>query len=136
MKGKQLMSAEEEIRKASEQFYTALTRMANGNAGLMSEIWLHDKRVTVLHPIGGMEFGWKAVKKSFDELAELASAGKITLEDQHIHIIGDVFYEVGIEVGQMTFARELINIEHRITNIYSKKGGEWKIIHHHGAIFG
>jgi ketosteroid isomerase-like protein len=130
------MSAEEEVRKASEQFYTALTRMANGDAGLMAEIWLHNETATVMHPIGGLEVGWKAIKKSFDELAELATAGEITLEDQHIHILGDVSYEVGIEVGQMEFVRQLINIEHRITNIYYKKGGAWKIIHHHGAIFG
>ena len=31
-----LMSAEEEVRRASEQFYTALNRMANGDAGSMT----------------------------------------------------------------------------------------------------
>ena len=130
------MSAEEEIRKASKQFYTALTRMANGNSGLMSEIWLHHETATVMHPIGGLEVGWKAIKKSFDQFAELSTAGEIALEDQHIHILGDVSYEVGIEVGQMEFVGRWIGFRHRITNIYSKKGGEWKIIHHHGAIFG
>ncbi|MFZ0454360.1 MAG: nuclear transport factor 2 family protein [Ignavibacteriaceae bacterium] len=130
------MSTEEDVRKVSEQFYTALTRMAKGDAGLMSEIWLHDETATVMHPIGGLEMGWKAIKKSFDQLAELSTAGEITLEDQYIHILGDVSYEVGIEVGKMEFVGRWIGIEHRITNIYHKKGGTWKMIHHHGAIFG
>lgn len=130
------MSTEEEVRKASEQFYTALTRMANGDADLMSEIWLQEETATVMHPIGGLEVGWKAIKKSFDEYAELATNGEITLKDQHIHILGDISYEIGIEVGHMELVRRLIHIEHRITNIYQRKSGTWKIIHHHGAICG
>jgi hypothetical protein len=56
------MSAEDEVRKASQQFYAALNRMANGDGGGMADIWSHSATVTTMHPIGGREVGWDAVK--------------------------------------------------------------------------
>ena len=40
------MSAEEEVRHASKQFYAALNRMANGDAGPMASGWSHGPNVT------------------------------------------------------------------------------------------
>ena len=40
------MSTEDEVRKASQQFYAALNRMANGDAGSMADIWSHSATVT------------------------------------------------------------------------------------------
>lgn len=48
----------DEVRKASEQFYAALNRMLNGDAGPMADIWSHSAVVTTMHPIGGREVGW------------------------------------------------------------------------------
>lgn len=59
------MSAQEEVRRASKQFYDALNRMANGDAGLMPSAWSHSPEVTAMHPIDGREVGWEAVKASF-----------------------------------------------------------------------
>jgi len=126
------MSKEEDIRKASQQFYNALTSMAKGNADQIGEIWLHDETATAMHPIGGRDVGWTAVKNSFEQVAGLATDGKIELKDQLIHVVGDVAYELGIELGQVTIAGHRINIEHRVTNIYQLKAGTWKMIHHHG----
>ena len=47
------MSKEEDVRKASNQFYNALTDMGNGIAGKMEGLWSHDESVTAMHPIGG-----------------------------------------------------------------------------------
>ena len=128
------MAAEEDVRKASKQFYNALTNMAKGNAEQMGEIWSHDETATAMHPIGGRDVSWKAVKKSFEQVAGLATDGKIELKDQLIRVVGDVAYEVGIEIGQVKITGHQINIEHRVTNIYQLKGGKWKMIHHHGDI--
>lgn len=84
------MSTEDDVRKASEQFYAALNRMANGDARLLAEIWSHDREVTTLHPIGGRQVGWDAVRTSFQQVADLASAGRIELRDQLVHVVGNV----------------------------------------------
>ena len=125
------MSTEDEVRKASNQFYAGLNRMANGNAKPLAEIWSHSTAVTAMHPIGGREVGWDAVGKSFEQVAQLSSDGKIELKDQLIHVVGDVAYEVGVEDGQFKLAGEEVSFEIRITNIYQREAGGWKMIHHH-----
>ncbi len=125
------MSAVDEIRNASKQFYAGLNRMANGNADPLADIWLHRADVTAMHPIGGLKVGWDAVRESFEQVAKMASNGKIELTDQLISAVGDVAYEVGIERGQLKLAGERVAIEHRVTNIYRREAGAWKMIHHH-----
>jgi hypothetical protein len=78
------MSKEDEVRKASEQFYAALNRMLNGNAGPLADIWSHSTVVTTMHSIGGRRVGWDSVGASFEQVAQLAADGKVELKDQLI----------------------------------------------------
>jgi ketosteroid isomerase-like protein len=41
---------------------------------------------------------------------------------------------VGTEQGQAKLAGEQIPIENRVTNIYRREAGGWKIVHHHTDI--
>lgn len=125
------MSSEDEVRRASRQFYEGLNRMANGDAGPLADIWMHSADVTAMHPIGGRQVGWDAVKKSFEQVSQLASEGKIDLKNQLIHVIGDVAYEAGVEYGKVTLAGHKVRVDHRVTNIYQRDAGAWKIAHHH-----
>lgn len=128
------MSENEEVRKASGRFYTALNSMLNGDASPLAKIWSHGKNVTTMHPIGGRQTGWDGVRQSFEQVAELASGGDVRLDEQTIRVIGDMAYEVGLEQGQITLAGEKAPIRHRVTNIYCREGSEWKMIHHHTDI--
>ena len=119
------------VRNASKQFYAALNLMANGDSGALSDIWSQGGAVTTMHPIGGREVGWDAVRSSFEQVAQLASDGNIELKDQLIRIGGRLAYEVGVEQGHFKLAGQPVTIEHRVTNIYRRQGDEWKIVHHH-----
>jgi ketosteroid isomerase-like protein len=125
------MSTEDEVRRASRQFYTALNRMANGDARPLADIWSHGSGVTTMHPIGGRQVGWDAVRTSFEQVAQMASDGDVELKDQVIRVVGDVAYEVGVEYGQLALSGQQVTLEHRVTNIYQREAGVWKIIHHH-----
>jgi ketosteroid isomerase-like protein len=126
-----MMSTENEIRAASANFYAALNRMAKGEAGAMEGVWSHGADVTALHPIDGRETGWQAVGGSFDGVASIASAGDIRLTQQHIVAAGDMAYEVGVETGTITLGGLMATIEHRVTNIYRREAGGWRVVHHH-----
>ena len=128
------MAAESEVRKASSQFYEGLNRMANGDASSVMDTWSRDTNVTAQHPIGGREVGFEAVKKSFEQVGSLASEGEIRLKDQFINVLGDVAYELGIEYGHFKLSGERLDLEHRVTNIYRRDNGEWKLVHHHTDI--
>jgi ketosteroid isomerase-like protein len=128
------MSTEDEARKASEQFYAALNRMLNGDIGPMADIWSHSAAVTTMHPIGGREVGWDKVREAWKQVAKLASDGQVKLSDQLIQVTGDMAYEVGIEQGQAKFGGKQVSIEQRVTNIYRREAGTWKIVHHHADV--
>jgi ketosteroid isomerase-like protein len=125
------MSAEVEVRKASEQFYAALNRMANGDARTLSDIFSQGASVTAMHPIGGRNVGWNSVRESFEQVAQIATEGRIRLDDQIIQVAGDLAYELGFERGQAKFAGHQVTLDHRVTNIYRREAGSWKIVHHH-----
>ena len=128
------MSEEDEVREASKQFYAALNRMANGDAGPLADIWSHDAAVTTMHPIGGRQVGWDKVRGSFGQVAKLASAGKVKLVNQIVHVAGEMAYELGVERGQLKLAGQKVAIADRVTNVYRREGGAWKIVHHHTDI--
>jgi ketosteroid isomerase-like protein len=125
------MSAESEVRNASEMFYAALNRMGNGVLGAMAQVWSHGSQVTAMHPIGGRTTGWDAVRDSFDQVAGMAKDAKIGLKDQHIQVVGEMAYELGVEFGTFMMAGHEVKLEHRVTNIYKREGGAWKVVHHH-----
>jgi ketosteroid isomerase-like protein len=128
------MTIENEVRAASEKFYAALNRMINGDAGPLGDIWSHSATVTTMHPIGGRQVGWDEVRGSWEQVAKLASAGQVKLVDQIIQVAGDMAYELGVEEGQVTLAGQLVPIEDRVTNVYKREAGAWKIVHHHTDI--
>ena len=124
------MTIENEIRAASDKFYSALNRMLNGDAGPLGDIWSHSPTVTTMHPIGGREVGWDQVRGSWEQVAQLATQGQVRLSDQFIQVAGDVAYELGVEHGQLTLAGQSVTGDYRVTN-YRRESGAWKIVHHH-----
>jgi ketosteroid isomerase-like protein len=125
------MSSEDEVRNASAQFYAALNQMLDGDAVPLAEIWSHSSNVTTMHPIGGRQTGWDEVRGSFEQVGQLAAGGRAELTDWRIQVDGDMAYEVGVERGEAKLAGEQVAIEQRVTNIYRREAGGWKIVHHH-----
>ena len=128
------MSTEDEVRNASNQFYAALNKMVNGNAHALSDIWSHHPTVTTMHPIGGRQVGWKDVWKTWEQTAQVASEGQVKLQDQYINVVGDMAYEIGVENAGFKLAGQKLTDQVRVTNIYLKEDGKWKIIHHHSDL--
>ena len=125
------MSTEEEVRQASEKFYAAINSMVTGDAAPLSDIWSHSASVTTMHPIGGRQVGWDEVRGSWEQTAQLATGGQVELQDQIVQVAGDVAYELGVEHGQATLAGQAVAFEQRVTNVYRREAGGWKIVHHH-----
>jgi len=125
------MSAADEVREASKQFYTGLNRMANGDASPLADIWSHSATVTAMHPIGGRHVGWEDIRESFAQVAGAASDGKIELKDQQVHVAADMACETGVENGTFKLGGHPVSIELRVTNVYQREAGAWKMVHHH-----
>ena len=127
-------SQEDEVRQASERFYSALNRMANGDAGPLEAIWSQAPDVTTMHPIGRREEGWEQVRESFRQVAMVASEGRIQLEGRLVRTGGDLAYELGTERGSLRVGGTAVTVDSRVTNIYRREGGAWRIVHHHADV--
>ena len=126
------MAVEDEIRQASEQFYAAINRAINGDPGPMMKVWSHGSDVTTLHPLGGRETGWEEVRASWEQVAQVFSDGQVSIEDLVVvPLADDVAYTLGTEHGQAKLGDETVGIDWRVTNIYGREEGEWKVVHHH-----
>jgi ketosteroid isomerase-like protein len=126
------MALEDEIRQASEQFYAALNRMINGDPEPMMEVWSHGSDVATMHPLGGRETGWEEVRASWEQVAEAFSDGQVSLDGLMIvPLSDDVVYTLGTENGQAKLGDETVGVDWRVTNIYRREEGEWKMVLHH-----
>ena len=128
------MSAEDEVRQASEQYYAALSCLLTGDAGPLMQIWFHSPEVTAMNPYGGREVGWEQVRAGWEQGAQQFESGYVTLKDPLIRASDDLAYEIGTEVGQVTVAGLPTSLEYRVTNVYRREVGGWKIMHHHTDI--
>jgi ketosteroid isomerase-like protein len=126
------MAAEDEVRAASEAFYAALNRMLAGDSSSLGDIWSHSPAVTAMHPIGDWRVGWDEVKGSFDQVARASTGGHVEMTERLIRVAGDSAYEVGVEIADFAIAGQPLTVNSRVTNIYHRENGAWKIVHHHG----
>jgi len=56
---------------------------------------------------------------------------KVELKDQLIHRAGEFAYEVGIEHVEAKLGGQKFAAKIRVTNIYQREAGTWKVTHHH-----
>jgi ketosteroid isomerase-like protein len=125
------MSAESDIRKASDKFYVALNRMLNGDLTPMVDAWSHNSDVSTMHPIGGSQIGWDEIRTSWENLAKICTNGRVELRDQRISVGSDFSYELGTEHLDVLLAGNEVHANFRVTNIYRREGSDWKMVHHH-----
>ena len=58
--------------------------------------------------------------------------GQVHLDDLVVvPLSDDVAYTLGTEHGQLKVGAETLGIDQRVTNIYRREEGEWKMVHHH-----
>jgi ketosteroid isomerase-like protein len=84
-------------------------------------------------PPGGIKVGWEEVRAGWEQAAQGRSEGQVSLDDLVVLPIADDVaytvgaYTVGTEHGQVN----TIGVDQRVTTIYRREGGEWKVVHHH-----
>jgi ketosteroid isomerase-like protein len=126
------MALEDEIRQASEQFYASLNRLINGDPGPMMEVCSHGSDVTTMNPRGRINLGWEEVSAGWERVAQSMSDGQVSADDLVVvPQTDDVAYTLGRERGQVKVGGEPVLIDLRVTTIYRREDGEWKVVHNH-----
>ena len=110
------------------------TAIHNGDAEPRFDLYSHNDPVTVHGAAGMTEQGWDRVGKTFRWLAgTFARADRFEFEVIAAGVSGDLAYTVGFEHSTVTRTDgEVKSYRLRVTHVYRRENGEWKIVHRHG----
>jgi len=128
-------SPETEVRQAVERFYRALNTNFSGDASPMLDVWSHAEDVIEMSPYGGMQVGWSAARTHWEQLASAKSGNQVQIEDSHVVASNQFGVHVGYEKLTLHRGGQSVIVKIRVTNVFRRENGKWKIFAHHTDLF-
>jgi ketosteroid isomerase-like protein len=126
------------FREVLEETVAALSGLIVGDPAPFNALWSHADDVTVVGGFGGYERGWERVKQNAEAAASRFTGGRlvgIELVTLGGSTSGDLAFSVWIEhFGDVRVAgrEESAPLTVRVTHIFRREEGAWKLIHRHG----
>ena len=119
------------VKAASQAYYAALAVADNGAA--MEKVWAHTPYITYVGPRSkSIIVGWEPLKKMWEELNNITAERKVAVSDAHVHVNGNLAWEMAQETGSAKFRDgKEVKIDSLVTNVYEKLDGRWLIVSHH-----
>jgi ketosteroid isomerase-like protein len=109
--------------------------IVHGDAGPRMELWSRRHPVTLFGAGSGeCKRGWDELGRIFEWVATTFSeVTDFRFELELAHVSGDLAYTVGYErfTGSID-GRPPAPVNVRVTHVYRREDGEWKIVHRHG----
>jgi ketosteroid isomerase-like protein len=117
----------------SQQQHDAEEALVRGDVGPRLQMWSHNAPVTLFAALGPSKSGWGELEPMFHSVASRLSGGHdVAYELISFDVSGDLAwtvaflrFTVGIDGGPLT--RYML----RMTHLYRREGGEWKVVHEH-----
>jgi ketosteroid isomerase-like protein len=105
-----------------------------GDSAPRSLTWSPNDPVTLFGAWGPCNTGWDEVSRTFGWVASRFSAGaEYSFDLLAAGASGDLAYTVGFEnVSVSTDGGPVERIRLRVTHVYRRENGEWRIVHRHG----
>jgi ketosteroid isomerase-like protein len=126
------MASDERFQEALDGVAAALASMGSGDPQPYIDLWAERDDVTLFGAWGPIEKGHRQLTETFRWVGSRFKAGALVPEQVVSHISGDLAYTVGFERGEVTVdggAKRPMTI--RVTHIYRRIEGEWKLVHRH-----
>jgi ketosteroid isomerase-like protein len=128
------VNLETSAQQALDLLHAAMAKVANGDVSAITALYSHSDEATSFYGWGGYEKGWEAVSKRWDWAALQFQGGKVAHETISRVITAEMFYVTELE----TFSNQrvagvagLTGWSNRVTHIFAREGGEWRLIHRH-----
>jgi ketosteroid isomerase-like protein len=126
------MSDDEGFQAALAQREQATRRFVNGDASALKALLAERDDVTFFGNFGGYERGWQQVAERLDWAALPFVEGDVEIETLASGASGDLGYAVTLERGTIrTTAGETRRLELRVTLIFRREDGAWRLVHRH-----
>lgn len=107
--------------------------IVRGDPGPRMELWSRRDPVTLFGAIGMSESGWDSLSRTFTWVASrFADVTDFRFDVEVVEVIGDMAYTLGFERFNRSIAgRPVEPVTVRVTHIYRREDGEWRIVHRH-----
>jgi ketosteroid isomerase-like protein len=120
------------LTEAREQVRLALTAMASGDPEPYVDLWVDLPEVTLFGAWGPIEQGYAQLTSTFRWVGSRFTGGDMVPEDVVVHASGDLAYTVGFTRGDVSVdGGERRPMTIRVTHIYRRIEGVWRLVHRH-----
>ncbi len=127
------MSASD-LEQVIEQYHRTVGAFVTGDPEPQKRLWSRRDDVTLANPLGPPARGWNQVAEVLDRAASLVRDGEHAgFERLSAYATADLGYILEIERFRVKFggADELTPVSLRVTTIFRREDGEWRIVHRH-----
>jgi ketosteroid isomerase-like protein len=121
-----------DFQKMLDRVHSATLDVGRGDPAAYMALWSNADDVSLFGAWGPCKQGWDEVSRTFRWVGTRFGGGDIVAEVAVAHVNGDIGYTVGYERGDMTIDGEPKSVTIRVTHIYRREAGDWKLIHRHG----
>jgi len=118
------------LKKANEAFYRAFELL---DIERMGRVWDTTEEIQCIHPGWNLLQGWTAVRDSWEGIFKNTKYMEFRITYSSAHISGDLGYIICVENITSSYGGPASENSILATNIFRKRNGLWKIIHHHGS---
>ena len=127
-------AASEELDAAIEQFRRAQEAFVKGDPEPVKPLHSRHDDITLANPLGPIRRGWAEVEDAIDRAAAtVGGGGGVRYEEVSRYVTPEIAYVVRVERTETKVGGQddLSPVSLRVTMIYRREGGSWKIVHRH-----
>lgn len=128
-------AADPSVREAIARLHAAMAGVAMGDVSAIKALYSHSAEATSFFGWGGYERGWDAVEKRWDWAGRQFKGGSVSYENLTTVVTQDMFLVTDIETYAnqcMAGVEGVTGWSNRVTHIFRREGGEWRLVHRHG----
>jgi len=105
-----------------------------GNPQPRMELWSRRDPVTLFGAIGMSESGWEQLSQTFDWVASrFSQVSDFRIDVELVEVGEDLAYVLWFERFNGSIAGRAVEpVTVRVTHVYRREDGDWKVVHRHG----
>ena len=99
----------------------------------MGQAWARAPYVTYVGPLSkAIIVGWDAQREYWNDFNKRFSQRTASMVDDHIHVNGNLAWQIGVEAGQVRLKDGTTRtVDWIATNVFEKLDGRWLMVSHH-----
>jgi ketosteroid isomerase-like protein len=123
-----------DLNQFRDLYHKSVQAFIQGDPDAQKSLWSSGDDVTLANPLGPPAKGLDEVCRVLDSAATQVSEGEgYAFDSVTLVETADLAYEVGIEHNRVKLGNgsDKVPISLRVTTIFRRENGEWRIVHRH-----